>query len=169
MKWIFFTIGGIFALVCTAAVLMPQHTPTVAPTSPSQVSTHTPISTPAPATHSVPKESHSPISSPGDQCIGCGPGDNICKAPGDCGYGDNPGGCPSCYDQSKVTEEDLAHFNCLTMGNKTCGGNWTYLDTDWIIAMELDDTTSPENWDQCLVLIGDTTYIDCPSGHIYTS
>lgn len=33
-------------------------------------------------------------------CIHCGPGDNVCKAPGDCGYGDNPEGCPKCYTQA---------------------------------------------------------------------
>jgi len=68
---------------------------------------------------------------------------------------------------SKVTEEDLYHFNCLTMGNRKCGPKWQILDAGWKGQVRFENPKQdPTN---CKVLVGDTTYIDCPNGKIYTS
>jgi len=67
----------------------------------------------------------------------------------------------------QVTEEDLYHFNCLTMGNRKCGPKWQILDTGWKGQVRFENPKQdPTN---CKVLVGDTTYIDCPNGRIYTS
>ena len=104
MKVIFFITGAILALTCTAAVVLtPAHHPGIAPATTSDIHTLTPLpSDLSVANHSVPDQSGSdllgtlpPGITAGPQsdgtCIHCGPGDNVCKAPGDCGYGDNPG------------------------------------------------------------------------------
>jgi len=66
-----------------------------------------------------------------------------------------------------VTEEDLYHFNCLTMGNHLCGPKWQILNAGWKGQVKLENPKQdPTN---CKVLVGDTTYIDCPNGRIYTS
>lgn len=69
--------------------------------------------------------------------------------------------------QSQVTEEDLFHFNCLTMGNHKCGPTWLPIDVGWREQVVLDNPSQDPKG--CLVLVGDTTYIDCPNGRIYTS
>lgn len=55
--------------------------------------------------------------------------------------------------------EDEPGFNCLTMGNRICGPDWQPADPEW--SAEPDGTTHED----CLVLIGETTYLVCPDGY----
>ena len=89
MTKIFLACATILALICTAAVIAhpnPENrtiTPTRVVTTPPSVSyTQTEVPLPAGLTTGMQSDG---------TCIHCGPGDNVCKAPGDCGYGDNPG------------------------------------------------------------------------------
>ena len=59
--------------------------------------------------------------------------------------------------------EDEPGWNCLTMGNRSCGEGWEPADPEW--TTEPDGTTH----EGCLVLIGDTSYIACPDGYTTTS
>lgn len=63
---------------------------------------------------------------------------------------------------STVNEDD-PEWNCLTMGNRECGPDFIPAPTDW--TTEPDGTTHQD----CLALIGDTTYVVCPDGYTTTS
>lgn len=59
--------------------------------------------------------------------------------------------------------EDSPEWNCLTMGNRECGPDWTPADPEW--SAEPDGTRH----DGCLVSIGETTYLVCPDGYTAVS
>ena len=60
-------------------------------------------------------------------------------------------------------EEDEPGFNCLTMGNHSCGPEWTPF---WGDIYDLDPNAPHEN---CLVRIGDTSTVVCPDGYTTSS
>jgi hypothetical protein len=67
--------------------------------------------------------------------------------------------------------EDDPRWNCLTMGNRTCGPNYQPVDqplADALAEGAKDDATTYD-WESCLVAYGDTTIIVCPDGYVETS
>ena len=98
MKKVFFLAAlAIMGAVTAAVALTSDATMT---RSPVPLSTSSPTFSPTPSaipsssspTHSVPTtiDPRTLTGTPGQTWIGVGPGDDVCHAPGDCGYGDNP-------------------------------------------------------------------------------
>lgn len=73
--------------------------------------------------------------SPGQTWLNAGPGDSVCHAPGDCGYGDNPGpGNPGNGDHfASVGAAEDAYAVCdqtVTAAPGACRWLWARSDTD---------------------------------------
>lgn len=67
--------------------------------------------------------------------------------------------------------EDDPRWNCLTMGNRTCGPDFVPVTQELADALAegaKEDATTYD-WESCLVKYGDTTYIVCPDGYTETS
>ena len=69
----------------------------------------------------------------------------------------------SCAAPGHTIQEDEPGWNCLTMGNHSCGPEWTPF---WGDIYDLDPNAPHEN---CLVRIGDTSTVVCPDGYTTSS
>lgn len=74
---------------------------------------------------------------------------------------------------AETIDETSPQWNCLTMGNKVCGGEWEPVETATVAdgSPLLDVITEGERqeWDGCMVRFGDTTTIVCPDGYTEVS
>jgi len=91
-----------FLLIITALILAGVTAITLTADSPHH-HTITPMPAPSPSTSTITHGDYTPgkagdpgvdlpgiaTATPGQVWISAGPGDNVCRAPGDCGYGDN--------------------------------------------------------------------------------